>query len=42
MVRAMAIRAEITQGHILVAMAEVAEQEMIQMRLKRALMDPTE
>lgn len=38
MVRVMVIRAEVMPGRILVAMAEVAEQEMIQVQLKRALM----
>ena len=38
----MVIQAEVMPEHILVAMAEVAEQEMIQIRLKRVLMDLTE
>lgn len=41
-VRVMVIQAEVMPEHILVAMAEVAEQEMIQIRLKRVLMDLTE
>ena len=42
MVRVMVIQAEVMPEHILVATAEVAEQEMIQIRLKRVLMDLTE
>ena len=42
MVRVMVIRAEVMPGRILVATAEVAEREMIQIRLKRVLMDLTE
>ena len=42
MVRVMVIQAEIMPEHILVATAEVAEQEIIQIRLKRVLMDLTE
>ena len=42
MVRVMVIQAEVMPGHILVATAEVAEREMIQIRLKRVLMDLTE
>ena len=38
MVRVMVIRAEVMPGRILVATAEVVEQEMIQVQLKRALM----
>ena len=38
----MVIQAEVMPEHILVATAEVAEQEMIQIRLKRVLMDLTE
>ena len=41
-VRVMVIQAEVMPEHILVATAEVAEQEMIQIRLKRVLMDLTE
>lgn len=40
--RVMVIQAEVMPEHILVATAEVAEQEMIQIRLKRVLMDLTE
>lgn len=42
MVRVMVIQAEVMPEHILVATAKVAEQEMIQIRLKRVLMDLTE
>ena len=42
MVRVMVIQAEVMPEHILVATAEVAEQEMIQIRLKRVLMGLTE